>query len=205
MRCSTCQGTCFVEEQRKRNVDVERGVPHMQKMQFEKDGHQLRDGQYGMLYVVVLQMPHTVFQRRHANLYMRDLEVNITEALCGYTHCFEHLDGRKKLIRTQPGEVLHHNHIKLMRGAGMPVFNKPTDFGDLYVQFKVNFPSDNFATPAQLVTLESLLPPREQVTVPAGAEAVQMTDYKPEPRRRPETEDDDEDSAHFESVQCQTA
>lgn len=190
----------------KRNVDIERGVPHMQKLQFEKDGHQLRDGQYGILYVVILQMPHTVFQRRHTNLYMRDLEVNITEALCGYTHCFKHLDGRNKLIRTQPGEVLRHNHIKLMRGAGMPVFNKPTDFGDLYVQFKVNLPSDNFATAAQLATLETLLPAREQITVPADAESVQMTDYKPEAhRRRAETDDEDEQSPHFEGVQCQTA
>lgn len=207
MLCTTCRGTCFEEQKKRRNVDVERGMPHMQKLMFENEGHQLRDGQFGSLYVIILQLQHPLFQRRHANLYMRDLEINLTEALCGYAHCFEHLDGRKKVIRTLPGEVLRHNHIKLMRGAGMPVFNKPTDFGDLYVQFKVNFPPNNFATPAQLATLESLLPARQQVQIPAGVEPVQMTDFNPEAhRRRHETdEEDDEQSPHFEGVQCQTA
>ncbi|KAH8404360.1 hypothetical protein KR222_005334 [Zaprionus bogoriensis] len=209
MRCSVCHGNCFVEQQMKRDVNVERGVPHMQKMQFAKEGHQLRNGDYGDLYVVVIQVEHSLFQRRHFNLYMRDLEISITEALCGYTHCFQHLDGRKVCVRTQPGEVLHHNHIKMMRGSGMPVYSKPSEFGDLYVQLKVNFPANNFASPSKLAILESVLPPRERVVVPPGAEQVEMVDYKPEMRRnRTDTEDDDDyngQSPHFEGVQCQTA
>ncbi|XP_002051679.3 dnaJ homolog subfamily A member 2 isoform X1 [Drosophila virilis] len=207
MRCKSCTGTGFVEQQMKRTVDIEPGMPHMLKMPFANEGHQLRSGEFGDLYVIMVQAEHALFQRRHSNLYMHDLEINLTEALCGYSHCFKHLDGRNVCIRTQPGEVLRHNHIKMLRGSGMPVFNKPEDHGDLYLQFKVNFPANDFATPAQLATLEDLLPPRERIVVPPEAEVVQMTDYKSQGRRA-DTEDDDEfngQSPHFESVQCQTA
>ncbi|XP_017834824.2 dnaJ homolog subfamily A member 2, partial [Drosophila busckii] len=178
MRCKFCRGDGFVDEQMKRKVTVERGVPHMQKLPFPREGHQLRSREFGELVVVMMQGEHALFQRRHANLYMRDLEINITEALCGFTHCFKHLDGRKVCMRTQPGEVLRHNHIKMMRGSGMPVYNQPTHHGDLYVQFKVNMPENGFANAAQLATLETLLPPREQVAVPAEAEEVQLADIK---------------------------
>lgn len=187
----------------KRDVMIERGVPNMLKLPFVQEGHQLRNGEFGDLYVVIVQADHSVFRRRHANLYMGDLEINLTEALCGYTHCFKHLNGQNMCMRTKPGEVLRHNQIKMMKGSGMPVFSKPNDHGDLYVQFKVNFPENGFATAAQLTTLESVLPPRENVTMPDGAEEAEMTDYKPQ-RRRGETDDDD-DSQHFEGVQCQTA
>ncbi|KAH8392280.1 hypothetical protein KR215_004718 [Drosophila sulfurigaster] len=209
LRCKLCTGSGFVEQAMHRKVDIEPGVPHMLKLPFANEGHQLRSGQFGDLYVVIVQAEHTLFQRRHANLYMRDLEINLTEALCGYTHCFKHLDGRNVCMTTQPGEVLRHNHIKMMRNGGMPVFQQPTDHGDLYVQFKVQMPPNDFATQPQLAMLEDLLPARERIAVPAGAEEVNMTDYKPQARqaRHAETDDDDDyhgQSPHFESVQCQT-
>ncbi|KAH8262849.1 hypothetical protein KR044_001018 [Drosophila immigrans] len=207
-RCKLCTGSGFVDQQMQRNVDIEPGVPHMLKLPFAKEGHQLRSGEFGDLYVVLVQAEHTLFQRRHANLYMHDLEINITEALCGYTYCFKHLDGRNVCMTTQPGEVLRHNHIKMVRNGGMPVFQKPADHGDLYVQFKVQMPPNDFATQPQLALLEDLLPPRERTVVPTGAEEVNMTDYKPGARQaRTDTDDDDDyngQSPHFESVQCQT-
>ncbi|KAI8042778.1 dnaJ homolog subfamily A member 2 [Drosophila gunungcola] len=201
-KCSPCQGSGFVEQKMKRDLVVERGVPHMLKVPFANEGNQMRGGEFGDLIVVIAQLDHQLFQRRHANLYMRDLEINITEALCGYTHCFKHLDGRNVCLRTHPGEVLQHGHIKMVRGGGMPVFNKATDSGDLYLKFMVKFPENDFATPAQLAMLEDLLPPRQQVVIPKNAEEVQMADYKPQPRQ---PDDEDGQSPHFEGVQCQTA
>ncbi|KAH8360909.1 hypothetical protein KR200_000023 [Drosophila serrata] len=202
MKCSPCHGSGFVEEKMKRDLVVERGAPHMLKVPFVNEGHQMRGGEFGDLIVVLAQKDHSLFQRRHANLYMHDLEVNITEALCGYKHCFKHLDGRNVCLSTQPGEVLHHNHIKMVRGCGMPDFSQPTICGDLYVKFKVTFPDNDFATAPQLAMLEDILPAREKIVVPKNAEEVQMTDYKPQPRQQ--QEDEDGQSPHFEGVQCQT-
>ncbi|TDG42639.1 hypothetical protein AWZ03_010935 [Drosophila navojoa] len=201
MRCKKCTGSGFMEEQMHRDIVVERGVPHMLKLPFAHEGHQLRNGEYGDLFVVIVQVEHPFFRRRHANLYMGDIEINLTEALCGYTYCFKHLNGRQVCMTTKPGEVLRHNNIKMMKGIGMPVFSKPEDHGDLFVQFKVKFPPDGFATPEQLATLETVLPPRVKIPAPAGAQHVEMTDYTPQPRL-PDT--DDEDEAHFNGVQCQT-
>ncbi|XP_034666094.1 dnaJ homolog subfamily A member 1 [Drosophila subobscura] len=205
-KCSPCRGSGFVEEKMKRDLIVERGAPHMLKVPFAKEGHQMRGGEFGELIIVLAQQDHSTFQRRHANLYMRDLEISLTEALCGYTHCFNHLDGRSVCLRTKPGEVLQHNHIKMLRGGGMPVFNSPTDTGDLYMKFKVNFPENGFATAEQMALLEEVLPPREHIVIPEGAEEVEMTDYKPQARPNPHGDDEEHgNSPHFESVQCQTA
>lgn len=204
MKCTPCQGIGFVEQKMKRDVVVERGAPHMLKVPFANEGNQMRGGEFGDLIVVIVQLEHTVFQRRHANLYMRDLEINLTEALCGYSHCFKHLDGRNVCLRTKPGEVLQHNHIKMVRGCGMPVFNQATDKGDLYLKFRVKFPDNDFATAPQLAMLEDLLPARQKVVIPPNAEEAQLLDYKPEPRRASQDEDDGT-SPHFEGVQCQTA
>ncbi|XP_068150287.1 dnaJ homolog subfamily A member 2 [Drosophila tropicalis] len=210
MLCSTCLGQGFVEEKLERDVKVEKGVPHMMKLPYPNEGHQMRGGEFGDLIVVIAQLEHPVFLRRHANLYMKDLNINLTEALCGYTHCFQHLDGKTICMSTQPGEVLKHNHIKMIRGCGMPVFNSSSDRGDLYIKFVVNFPENNFANPTQLATLEELLPGREKIDIPSGAEEVQLSDYKPHAQRQAQQEDDDDEygagqSPHFESVQCQTA
>lgn len=202
MKCSPCHGSGFVEEKMKRDLVVERGAPHMLKVPFVNEGHQMRGGEFGDLIVVLAQQEHPLFQRRHANLYMHDLDINITEALCGYRHCFKHLDGRNVCLRTQPGEVLQHNHIKMVRGCGMPDFSQPAVHGDLYVKFKVKFPDNDFATAPQLAMLEDILPPREKIVAPKNAEEVQMTDYKPQPRQQ---DDEDGQSPHFEGVQCQTA
>ncbi|XP_001962852.3 dnaJ homolog subfamily A member 2 [Drosophila ananassae] len=204
MKCTPCQGIGFVEQKMKRDVVVERGAPHMLKVPFANEGNQMRGGEFGDLIVVIVQLEHTVFQRRHANLYMRDLEINLTEALCGYSHCFKHLDGRNVCLRTKPGQVLQHNHIKMVRGCGMPVFNQATDKGDLYLKFRVMFPDNDFATAPQLAMLEDLLPARQKVVIPPNAEEAQLLDYKPEPRQASQDEDDGT-SPHFEGVQCQTA
>ena len=52
----------------------------------------------------------------------------------------EHLDGRKINISTKPGDIVKPGELKTIKECGMPFFNSPFRFGNLYVQFNVNFP-----------------------------------------------------------------
>lgn len=57
----------------------------------------------------------------------------------------------------------------MLSGQGMPTM-RHHDFGNLYIQFDVKFPDDNFNTPEKLKLLETILPPRkEQAMPPADA------------------------------------
>jgi DnaJ family protein A protein 2 len=52
----------------------------------------------------------------------------------------EHLDKRKIHVKSKPGEIIKPGELKTVKECGMPFFNSPYRFGNLYVQFNVNFP-----------------------------------------------------------------
>ncbi len=47
----------------------------------------------------------------------------------------------------------------MIRGQGMPSM-RHHDYGNLYIQFEVKFPPENFNTPENIQLLEEILPPR---------------------------------------------
>lgn len=61
------------------------------------------------------------------------------QALLGFTRNFTHLDGHVvSLVRkgvTQPG------FVQTIKGEGMPLFERPTSHGDLFVEYNVVLPT----------------------------------------------------------------
>lgn len=56
--------------------------------------------------VFVLQMKeHPKFKRKGDDLFY-ELDINLTEALCGFHFPVTHLDGRQLLIKSLPGEII---------------------------------------------------------------------------------------------------
>ncbi len=82
-------------------------------------------------------LPHPVFTREGNNLKM-NVKISLKQALLGFKKEITHLDGHKVLIEkkkiTRPGEV------EKIKGEGMPVYEYPSDYGDLIVTYEVEFP-----------------------------------------------------------------
>jgi DnaJ-class molecular chaperone len=62
------------------------------------------------------------------------------QALLGFTRNLTHLDGHVvQLVRengvTQPG------YVQTIKGEGMPLFERPTSYGDLFVEYNVVIPT----------------------------------------------------------------
>lgn len=53
----------------------------------------------------------------------------------------------------------------MIRGQGMPSM-RHHDYGNLYIQFEVKFPPENFNTPEKIQMLEQILPPRATAKEP---------------------------------------
>ena len=51
-----------------------------------------------------------------------------------------HLDGRKVLITSKKGEIIKPGMMKTVKECGMPFYDHPTRFGNLYIKFNVKFP-----------------------------------------------------------------
>ena len=56
----------------------------------------------------------------------------------------EHLDKKKFTLATAPGQILSNNTLKVIKRLGMPFYKDPMSYGNLILEFKVDFPKKNF-------------------------------------------------------------
>jgi len=63
------------------------------------------DADAGDVVFICKQEEHKVFKRKGADLFI-ERKVSLVEALCGFETEVTHLDGRKLLIKTSPGEII---------------------------------------------------------------------------------------------------
>lgn len=94
----------------------------------------------GDIVFVVQQKEHDSFVRKGDDLVMQH-KLKLVEALCGCQFLVEHLDGRKLLVKTDPGEVIRPGDVKVVLDEGMPVYKNPFVKGKLFIRFDVEFPS----------------------------------------------------------------
>merc|ERR1719401_427638 len=67
------------------------------------------DADAGDVVFVLKQQEHAIFKRKGADLFI-EKTISLVEALCGFELEVKHLDGRKLLIKTQPGEIVKPAH-----------------------------------------------------------------------------------------------
>jgi DnaJ-class molecular chaperone len=101
----------------------------------------------GDLIFVLNQATHPTFTRKGHDLAM-ELTIDLEEALCGMQRLILHLSGKELLIesaRTAQGHplVVRTGDVQVLKGWGMPKRNHNGEFGDLYVQFRVEMPKAN--------------------------------------------------------------
>jgi len=95
-------------------------------------------GPNGDLYITFQIENTTKFKRNGSDLHT-SVDVDLYTALLGGELLVETFDGKVKLKvapETQSGTV-----VKL-KGKGFPVYKKENHFGDLYITFKVNLPTN---------------------------------------------------------------
>mmetsp|Transcript_5605 Transcript_5605/g.8339 ORF Transcript_5605/g.8339 Transcript_5605/m.8339 type:complete len:418 (-) Transcript_5605:1538-2791(-) len=171
MKCSHCKGQGHIaktrDERKILEVHIEKGMHNGQKIQFKGMGDEIPGMAAGDIVFVVQVKEHNVFKRKVADLLVHK-ELSLNQALCGFAFKITHLDGRQIVIRSRPGEIISSvfngagNKImpfcKLIPSEGMPSIGNPFVKGNLYIVFRVTFPTDNSLTPDQVKVLKEILP-----------------------------------------------
>lgn len=107
--CRACdgQGHRFESKQVQEvmEVVVPKGAPDGYKLTFHEKADEIPDGIPGDVVFVLQEQPHSEFRRKGADLYLKR-RISLVEALCGFRMEVTHLDGRKLLIKTAPGQVV---------------------------------------------------------------------------------------------------
>ena len=73
---------------------------------------------------------------------MLEKEITLLQALTGIDFVLTHLDGRKIRIKNKAGEVIKPDDIKTVEGHGMPYHKQTYKYGNLFVVFKIKFPTE---------------------------------------------------------------
>jgi len=208
-KCKLCAGQKVKEDKKIIDVEIDKGTQDGKKVVLRGEAHEAPGMLPGDLIFVIKEQPHKIFQRDGVHLFM-EKEVPLVNALTGFQFIVNHLDGRKILVKTLPGDIIKHMDAREIRNEGMPVFSRPYEHGNLYIKFKVKFPTKLSAPQIEKLRtcLPDLVPPPTEIDL----ETATMTDvdednlkqdrYKGHPSGNAYDESDEEEGHGGGGVQC---
>jgi len=118
---------------------------HGERIYFRGDSDEEPGKEAGDIIFVLSEKKHDLFKRNGDDLLI-EMEIPLIEALAGFAVTIKHLDGRQILIKSNKGDVISHNDLRMIQGEGMPILKRGLDKGNLFVKFNVKFPSPNELT-----------------------------------------------------------
>jgi DnaJ-class molecular chaperone len=110
-----------------------------QEVPFARASEQAPDTVPGDVIVTLRTQPHARFVRKGNDLHMEQ-RISLREALLGYSSSFAHMDGHRVVVSTE-NAVTPPEHVKIIKGEGMPVHEFASEKGDLHVLFHIDFPA----------------------------------------------------------------
>jgi len=211
-RCKSCSGQKVKEEKKQFTIEIEKGTKDGKKIVMRGESNQAPGYAAGDLIFVVKEQPHKIFRRDGVHLFM-EKEIPLANALTGFQFVITHLDNRNILVKTGPNDIIKPQDNREIRNEGMPVLSRPYEHGNLYIKFKVKFPSK--LTPEQVTTLRTCLPElvpppvRGQETTETEATLMEIDEeglnqdrYRENARGNAYDESDEEDGHRGGGVQC---
>ena len=175
-KCPTCKGQKVNQESKTLKIMLDKGAPDGKRYTFEGESDEMPGYDPGDVIIEIRIKKHPVFERTGADLTMK-ADISLLEALTGFQLLINHLDGRHVLINSKKGEIIKPGVIKTVKECGMPFFDHPTRFGNLYIKFNIHFPKS--LKEDQKEALFELFP---KITIPIKdidkiKEKYKMTDY----------------------------
>jgi len=185
-KCTECKGKKVNKDKKILHVYIEKGMRHGERIYFRGDSDEEPGKEAGDIIFVLNEKKHDLFKRNGDDLLI-EMDIPLIEALAGFSVTVKHLDGRQILIKSNKGDVISHNDLRMIQGEGMPILKRGLDKGNLYVKFTVKFPTPNELTDEKLRAIEEILPPRRPLpTVTEEMEQVELRTVSAEEKAQAE-------------------
>jgi len=211
-KCKACKGSKTVKDRKVLEVVIEKGMKNGQKIKFSGEADELPGTIAGDVVFVVQEKEHEVFKRKGADLVVT-INLELTEALCGFTKTISHLDGRTLRIDSTAGKVIAPDSVHMINGEGMPYHGNPFTKGRLFTLFRVRFPA-TFPN-ATVNALKAGLPPAPECVLSGSEEECHFREVdvsqigqgnaSGEQAAYEEDEDDGRGRGGQQGVQCQSS
>ena len=129
-------------------MDIKPGLKAGSKIKFTGVGDQTEEGGQQDIHFIIREKPHPTLRRQDNDIIM-PLDLDLKEALTGWSKTVTTIDGKQLPVRgggpTAPG------YQERFPGLGMPISKKPGERGDFVVEISVNFPKSLSAAQKQKV------------------------------------------------------
>jgi curved DNA-binding protein len=131
-------------------VKIKPGAYDGLKLKVKGKGTKGRNGSRGDLYLTVKVTSVPGYERKGDDLYMEQ-PLDVFTALTGGKQEITSFSGK---VNIKIHECTPNGKTVRLRGKGMPVYNKPGQYGDLYIKLMIKIP--NSLTPHQREVLQQL-------------------------------------------------
>lgn len=123
---------------KKLTLNIDRGTEQGQRIVISGAMDFDSDEAPGDLVFLVNQIPHQTFTRKGYDLAIY-VSICWKEALCGVKRSIRHLNGNVIRFRSTSNsdKVIVSGDVQVLKGMGMPKNSQGTEYGDLYIQYKV--------------------------------------------------------------------
>jgi DnaJ family protein A protein 2 len=138
-KCKGCNGQKSTQEKKTLEVHIDKGAQDGKRYVFSGESDEFPEYEAGDVVVEIQVEKHKKFIRKGADL-VYTTDITLIEALCGFDIVIEHLDKRKILIKSKSGEVTKPGELKTVKELGMPFFDQPYKYGNLFINFEFVFP-----------------------------------------------------------------
>ena len=207
-KCPECRGRKVVRESKLVKILLDKGAPDGKRYVLSGESDEVPGCEPGDVVIEIEIENHKKFIRKGADLIYK-CDITLLEALTGFQIVITHLDGRKILIKTKPGEIIRPGVLKTVSDCGMPFYESPVRFGNLYLDFNIVFPKH--LNEEQRKELKDLFPMGDSTIKDEDkiTEKYPMTDYKESESNKyatgkeDEREDNEESSGGTRQVRCE--
>lgn len=107
--CGACggEGKSFKTKQEREvlEVHIQKGAPDSHKVVFKEMADEHPEADAGDVVFVLKEQEHKDFKRKGCDLFL-ERKISLVEALCGFEIEVTHLDGRRLIVKTSPGELV---------------------------------------------------------------------------------------------------
>jgi len=160
-KCQTCNMNKFIIENDIVTIDVPPGIKTDEKLTFANKGHDNESHVRGDMILVVKVTDNEQFRRNGDDLYMDNVEINLYESLVGTSLSIDYIDGSERHIKID--EIIEPGQNYKVDGLGMPVKDMIGVSGNLYINFKIEYPRAIEYSDETFQTLSRILKQKNRV------------------------------------------
>lgn len=151
-KCLKCSGTKYTTENKTISFSIPPGSKNRQTIEIQDMGHELpselrsNNKTRGVLKVIIQEREHKNYKRYFncdgvvdpSNLLL-NLDITLCESLTGVDKTVQYLNNKELTIQTN--EIIKQGGIQIVRDKGMPKYDNPDLYGDLFVQYNIIYPN----------------------------------------------------------------